>query len=65
MPTFQGQVSEDDLMKLLAYVKSLQKPAVGVPASAPAGPAPSPAPTQGRRDGARPAAETAALQGES
>jgi cytochrome c oxidase subunit 2 len=23
MPTFQGQVSEDDLMKLLAYVKSL------------------------------------------
>jgi hypothetical protein len=23
MPTFQGQMSEDDLMKLLAYVKSI------------------------------------------
>ena len=23
MPTFQGQVNEDDLIKLLAYVKSL------------------------------------------
>jgi cytochrome c oxidase subunit 2 len=23
MPTFQGQVSEDDLLKLLAYIKSL------------------------------------------
>jgi cytochrome c oxidase subunit 2 len=29
MPTFQGQVSEDDLMKLLAYVKSLASPAKG------------------------------------
>src|SRR5204863_1513869 len=37
MPTFQGQVSEDDLIKLLAYVKSLTKP--GTPASTPAGPA--------------------------
>ena len=26
MPTFQGQMSEDDLMKLLAYVKSLASP---------------------------------------
>ena len=26
MPTFQGQVSEDDLIKLLAYVKSLAPP---------------------------------------
>ena len=25
MPTFQGQVNEDDLIKLLAYVKSLSK----------------------------------------
>jgi len=33
MPTFQGQMSEDDLMKLLAYVKSLTKSAsVGVAA---------------------------------
>jgi cytochrome c oxidase subunit II len=39
MPTFQGQVSEDDLMKLLAYVKSLTNP--GTPASPPAGPAAS------------------------
>jgi mono/diheme cytochrome c family protein len=23
MPTFQGQVNEDDLLKLLAYVRSL------------------------------------------
>lgn len=30
MPTFQGQVSEDDLMKLLAYVKSLASPAKGI-----------------------------------
>ena len=26
MPTFQGQVSEEDLMRLLAYVKSLAQP---------------------------------------
>ncbi|HEX9163867.1 MAG TPA: cytochrome c oxidase subunit II [Thermoanaerobaculia bacterium] len=32
MPTFQGQVSEDDLLKLLAYVRSLgaQRPSVPV-----------------------------------
>jgi cytochrome c oxidase subunit 2 len=69
MPTFQGQVSEDDLMKLLAYIKTLTKP--GAPASTPAGPvAPAltpaegstpPPPTQGRRDGAHPAGETPAL----
>jgi cytochrome c oxidase subunit 2 len=33
MPTFQGQVSEDDLMKLLAYIKSLPRQGVGAPAS--------------------------------
>ncbi|PYQ34448.1 MAG: cytochrome c oxidase subunit II [Acidobacteria bacterium] len=33
MPTFQGQVSEDDLLKLLAYIKSLG----GAPAPSPAG----------------------------
>jgi cytochrome c oxidase subunit 2 len=27
MPTFQGQVSEEDLLKLLAYIKSLAPPA--------------------------------------
>jgi hypothetical protein len=26
MPTFQGQVNEEDLIKLLAYVKSLTAP---------------------------------------
>jgi cytochrome c oxidase subunit 2 len=26
MPTFQGQVNEEDLLKLLAYVKSLAAP---------------------------------------
>ena len=34
MPTFQGQVSEDDLMKLLAYIKSLTKPAAAPAAAA-------------------------------
>lgn len=37
MPTFQGQVSEDDLMKLIAYVHSLSGQKAGV------GPPPSPA----------------------
>jgi cytochrome c oxidase subunit 2 len=27
MPTFQGQVNEEDLLKLLAYIKSLAPPA--------------------------------------
>jgi cytochrome c oxidase subunit 2 len=60
MPTFQGQMNEDDLMKLLAYVKSLAKP--GTPASSPAGPAASPPPSvSGRRDGAQPAGGTPAF----
>jgi cytochrome c oxidase subunit II len=38
MPTFQGQVSEDDLIRLISYVKSIpvataQTPQVGSPAS--------------------------------
>jgi cytochrome c oxidase subunit 2 len=40
MPVFQGQVSEDQLAALVAYVKSLsQAPAgtAGTPAQAPAG----------------------------
>ena len=42
MPTYQGQVSEDNLVTLLAYIKSLEKPAAtGAPAThesaAPAG----------------------------
>jgi cytochrome c oxidase subunit II len=34
MPTFQGQVNEEDLMRLLAYVKTLGAPAAGTPALA-------------------------------
>jgi cytochrome c oxidase subunit 2 len=39
MPTFQGQVSEEGLMQLIAYIKSLSKvpqQAAGTPAGAPA-----------------------------
>ncbi|PYS67154.1 MAG: cytochrome c oxidase subunit II, partial [Acidobacteria bacterium] len=39
MPTFQGQVTEDQLVQLLAYIKSLggsQNQAVPAPASSPA-----------------------------
>ncbi|HET8646205.1 MAG TPA: cytochrome c oxidase subunit II, partial [Vicinamibacteria bacterium] len=42
MPTYQGLVSEEGLMQLVAYVRSLQRPA-GAPAASPAA-APSPAP---------------------
>ena len=52
MPTFQGQVNEDDLMKLLAYVRSIGAPqqstvAVESPASfqQSTGATPTPAPT--------------------
>lgn len=31
MPAFQGQVSEEDLLKLLAYIKSLPRPTGGQP----------------------------------
>jgi cytochrome c oxidase subunit 2 len=36
MPTFQGQVNEDDLLKLLAYIKSLSVAPSGAPAPPPA-----------------------------
>ncbi len=41
MPTFQGQISEDGLLQLIAYIKTLTKPdavatAAAVPAQAPA-----------------------------
>lgn len=42
MPTFQGQVSEDQLLQLIAYIKSLQASS-GIPASAP-----SPSPVAAR-----------------
>jgi len=38
MPTFQGQVSEDDLIRLLAYVKSVPIPSTAAPATASTGP---------------------------
>ena len=47
MPTFQGQISEDQLVQLLAYIKSLQanSPQQTAPASSPAAATkPSPAP---------------------
>jgi cytochrome c oxidase subunit 2 len=47
MPTFQGQISEDQLVQLLAYIKSLQanSPQQSAPANSPAAAAkPSPAP---------------------
>ena len=34
MPTFQGQVAEDDLMSLIAYIKTLQPAAGAAPAGA-------------------------------
>jgi cytochrome c oxidase subunit 2 len=33
MPTFQGQVSEEQILALIAYIKSLQIPAAGAPAA--------------------------------
>src|SRR6185503_13707108 len=48
MPTFQGQISEDQLVQLLAYIKSLQAPgaqpaAAASPAAARPASQPSPA----------------------
>jgi cytochrome c oxidase subunit 2 len=46
MPTFQGLVSEEQLMQLLAYIKSIGPTGAGAPAvttAAPAGPAADPA----------------------
>ncbi|HMK31538.1 MAG TPA: cytochrome c oxidase subunit II [Terriglobales bacterium] len=45
MPTFQGIVSEEQLLSLVAYVKSLVQPAQGAPATGkPVAGAPSPGP---------------------
>jgi cytochrome c oxidase subunit 2 len=43
MPTFQGLLSEEQLLQLIAYVKTLKGPAAAEP---PAGPAGAPAPQQ-------------------
>jgi cytochrome c oxidase subunit II len=42
MPTYKGQISEENLFKLIAYIKSLGE-AGGVPVAAPAAPATAPA----------------------
>ena len=44
MPTYKGLVSEEGLLQLIAYIKSLQK-TEGTPAPNPATPTPSPTPT--------------------
>jgi hypothetical protein len=36
MPTYQGQVSEEQLIALVAYIESLQVPTEAAPASEPA-----------------------------
>ena len=38
MPTFQGQVSEEDLIRLISYVKSIPPPTSGGQALVPAQP---------------------------
>jgi cytochrome c oxidase subunit 2 len=52
MPTFQGQISEEQLVQLVAYIKSLQV-ATGTPATAaspsPAGATAAPSPTRNLR----------------
>ena len=62
MPTFQGQVSEDDLLKLLAYVKSL---GVTMPAQTPAVESPKSFTTNAgspNNPGAQPGAATTTTQ---
>jgi cytochrome c oxidase subunit 2 len=44
MPTYQGLVSEESLMQLVAYIQSLGGPATAGPGAALASPAPAPAP---------------------
>lgn len=43
MPTFQGQVSEDGLLQIVAYIKTLTKPDAVAAVAAPAAAAPKPA----------------------
>ncbi len=47
MPTFQGQLKEEDILSLIAYIRSLARPqgATGAAAAEPGSPAPTPVPT--------------------
>ena len=51
MPTFQGQVSEDGLLQLIAYIKTLAKPEAT--ATAAAGPAPAAAAAAATKKGGK------------
>ena len=42
MPTFQGLISEEGLLQLIAYIKSLSSPAPAAAGSNAAAPAPAP-----------------------
>ena len=42
MPTFQGLITEEGLLELVAYIKSLSEPAAGAPAEANRPPVPAP-----------------------
>jgi cytochrome c oxidase subunit 2 len=60
MPTFQGQINEDDLLKLLAYVKSL-----GAAPTPVVEPSPSSQTGAGAPSGATPAASTTTTAGQT
>jgi cytochrome c oxidase subunit 2 len=50
MPTYQGLVSEEGLMQLIAYIQSLEEPAAkGVPLAAAPVPPPAGAAARGKR----------------
>jgi cytochrome c oxidase subunit II len=63
MPTFQGQVSEEDLIRLLAYIKSISEPgalAIESPQSVQAAPGAGPATQPALTEGSAPAGAQAA-----
>ena len=58
MPTYEGQISEEGVMHLIAYIKTLGAPAATNPAAAPAHG--SPAAVEPTAPATEPAAEPAA-----
>jgi cytochrome c oxidase subunit 2 len=50
MPTFQGQVSEEQILQLVAYIKSIGPKQNGAAGNAAATPETAPAPQQGGQD---------------